>query len=68
MVLDTGHLLLMDKTCTMDIKSVGGVKNTLFGGEGIFNTTVTGPGKVVIQTSPINKLANSLRRFFPAGS
>ncbi|MFB0972737.1 MAG: TIGR00266 family protein [Neofamilia sp.] len=68
MILDTGHLLLMDKTCTMDIKSVGGVKNTLFGGEGLFNTTITGPGKVVIQTSPINKLASSLRPFFPAGS
>lgn len=65
-VLDTGHLLLMDKTCTMDVKAVGGVKNTLFGGEGIFNTTVTGPGKVVIQTSPINKLARSLRKFFPS--
>ncbi len=64
LVLDTGHLLFMDKTCTMDVKTVGGVKNTLFGGEGIFNTTVTGPGKVVIQTSPISKLARSLGKFF----
>lgn len=66
LILDTGHLLLMDKTCTMDVKTVGGVKNTLFGGEGLFNTTVTGPGKVIIQTSPISKLARSLSRFFPS--
>lgn len=63
LVLDTGYLLMMDSTCQMDIKKVGGIKNTVFGGEGIFNTLVTGPGKVVVQTSPIQKLAASLGRY-----
>ncbi len=57
MVLDTGHLAIMDETCTMEIKSVPGLKNKLLGGEGLFNTVVTGPGKLVIQTMPISRFA-----------
>jgi flavin reductase (DIM6/NTAB) family NADH-FMN oxidoreductase RutF len=48
-----------------DIVSVPGAKNALFGGEGLFNTVVKGPGKVILQTMPINAVADSLRRFFP---
>lgn len=65
MLLSTGFLLMMDDTCSMDVESVGGLKNTLFGGEGISNTVITGPGKVIIQTSPIFNLADSLRPYFP---
>ena len=62
-ILDTGHLVMMDATCHMDVQRVKGVKNVLFGGEGLFNTVVTGPGEVVIQTMPIVKLAGSIGRY-----
>ena len=45
-VVDTGHLAAMTAGCSMEIKSVPGVKNMLFGGEGLFNTVISGPGKV----------------------
>ncbi len=60
LVIDTGYLAGMSATCTMDIQTVKGIGNALFGGEGLFNTVVTGPGKVLIQTMPANKLAESL--------
>ncbi len=53
LILGTGYLAAMSETCTMDIESVKGVKNVLFGGEGLFNTRVTGPGKVWVQSMPI---------------
>ena len=53
-VVDTGHLAAMTASCQMEIKSVPGVKNMLFGGEGIFNTVIHGPGKVWLQTMPIS--------------
>lgn len=60
MVIDTGYLAMMDATCQMDVKTVSGVKNVLFGGEGLFNTFVTGPGKILLQTMPISAIANLL--------
>ena len=65
-VIDTGYLAAMDATCSMDIQTVPGVKNMLFGGEGIFNTVVTGPGRVILQTMPISNVAASLRGFMPS--
>lgn len=65
-VIDTGYLAAMDATCSMDIQTVPGVKNMLFGGEGIFNTVVTGPGRVILQTMPISNVATSLRGFMPS--
>ncbi|MBR4728416.1 MAG: TIGR00266 family protein [Clostridia bacterium] len=59
-IVDTGYLAMMDATCSMDIKSVGGVKNVLVGGEGLFNTVVNGPGKVVLQTMPASKLLGQI--------
>lgn len=56
-IVDTGNLAVMSASCTMDIVSVRGAKNVLFGGEGLFNTIVTGPGRVVLQTMPISVLA-----------
>lgn len=63
LIVDTGYLAAMDATCSMDIKTVPGVKNMLFGGEGIFNTVVSGPGRVILQTQPINAVAGALRPF-----
>ena len=68
LILDTGYLAAMDASCKMDVQGVKGVKNVLFGGEGFFNTIVTGPGKVYIQTKPISGLAASLRPFFSTSS
>lgn len=67
-VVDTGHLAAMTPSCSMDIKSVPGVKNMLFGGEGIFNTIITGPGRVWLQTMPISNVAGVLRPYLPSGS
>ncbi len=63
MVVDTGYLAAMDSTCSMEIVTVPGVKNMLFGGEGIFNTVVKGPGKITLQTMPISGVAGALRPF-----
>ncbi len=52
----------------MEIKSVPGVKNALFGGEGLFNTLLTGPGKVWIQTMPVSAVASVLRPYMPTGN
>lgn len=65
MVVDTGYLAMMDDTCTMDVVSVKGAKNMIFGGEGLFNTVVTGPGKIVLQTMPINSVAGAIIPFIP---
>ena len=59
MIIDTGYLAAMEASCTMDVKTTGGVKNALFGGEGIFNTVVTGPGKIYIQSMPISNMASN---------
>lgn len=56
MIVDTGYLALMDATCKMDVVAVKGAKNVFFGGEGLFNTVITGPGKIVLQTMPAFKL------------
>ena len=66
-VVDTGYLAAMEATCTMDIQTVPGVKNMVFGGEGIFNTVITGPGRIYLQTMPIPAVAGILRPFMPTG-
>ena len=67
-MVDTGYLAAMEATCTMEIKSVPGVKNMLFGGEGIFNTLLTGPGKIWLQTMPLSNVAGVLRPYMPTGA
>ena len=67
-VVDTGHLAAMTASCQIEIKSVPGVKNMLFGGEGLFNTVISGPGKVWLQTMPISNVAGILRPYLPTGS
>lgn len=68
LVIDTGYLAAMDATCQMDIQQVPGLKNVLFGGEGLFNTVVTGPGKVYLQTMPLNHLAAAIQPYIATGS
>ncbi len=62
-LIDTGYLAAMDITCTVDIETVKGVGNALFGGEGLFNTRVTGPGHIWLQTMPLLSLAGSIRPY-----
>lgn len=65
MVIDTGYLAAMTSTCNMEITTVKGLGNKLFGGEGFFNTVVTGPGKIYLQTMPINQLAGAISGMIP---
>ena len=64
MLVSTGYLAAMEESCTMDVVMVNGAKNMILGGEGIFNTVVRGPGKVILQTMPISKVAELLMPFF----
>ncbi len=66
-IIDTGHLVMMSATCQMDVQTVKGAKNILFGGEGLFNTVITGPGEVAIQTMPIMKLAQRIQPYIVTG-
>ena len=65
MVIDTGYLAAMSSTCSIDIQTVPGLKNVFLGGEGIFNTIVTGPGHLWLQTMPVPQLANTLIPYMP---
>ncbi|MBP3488206.1 MAG: TIGR00266 family protein [Roseburia sp.] len=67
-VVDTGYLAAMTGTCQVEVRTVPGVKNMLFGGEGIFNTVVTGPGRIWLQSMPISQMANTLRPYFPSNN
>ena len=67
-IVDTGYLACMDGTCSMDVQTVKGVKNVLFGGEGLFNTVVSGPGHIVLQTMPISNTAMTLYAHMPHSS
>ncbi len=60
MTIDTGYLVMMDDTCSIDIVMLKGVSNILFGGEGLFNTVVTGPGRIVLQTQPLTQFASRI--------
>lgn len=64
-VVDSGYLAMMDATCRMEVKSVSGLKNKMLGGEGFFNTVITGPGKIYLQTMPISAIAGTLAGFMP---
>ncbi len=66
LVLSTGYLVSMSESCKLDIQAVKGVKNMFLGGEGFFNTVITGPGKVITQTMPLARLADSILPFIPS--
>ncbi len=65
LVISTGHLVMMDASCQIDVETVKGFKNIFLGGEGLFNTIITGPGKVVLQSMPVSKTANVLYPYMP---
>lgn len=65
LLINEGHIAAMEETVDFDIEMVKGVKNMIFGGEGLFFTRVTGPGKVWIQTMPIRKLADAIIPYMP---
>ena len=65
MIVDTGYVAMMDATVKMDVQAVKGVKNALMGGEGFFNTVVTGPGRVLLQTMPMSNFASLLAQLLP---
>ena len=66
-VCDTGALAMMDATCTMDVRMVSGAKNIFLGNEGLFDTVITGPGKVYMQSMTIPKLASLIIPYIPSG-
>ncbi len=68
LILSSGYLVSMDDTCQIDVETVKGLKNIFLGGEGIFNTVITGPGKVVVQTMPLARLSNSIAAYLPLPS
>ena len=59
-IVDTGYLAAMSESCTMDIETVKGAKNIFLGGEGLFHTRITGPGRVYIQSMPVINTAERL--------
>src|SRR5688572_5255257 len=61
--IDTGCLVAYTRNINYDIQFVGGIKNTIFGGEGLFFATLRGPGKVWIQTLPISRLAGRILQY-----
>ncbi len=65
MVIDSGHLAAMTAGCQMDVQMISGMKNVLFGGEGLFNTIITGPGHIWLQTMPISNVAGALTPYIP---
>ena len=67
-IVDTGYLAAMSETCTMDIQMVKGAKNIFLGGEGLFNTVITGPGKVYLQSMPISNIAERMMPYLPTSS
>jgi len=63
LILDTGYVAGFESTVSIDIQSVKGMKNKLLGGEGLFNTVLTGPGRVWLQTMPIPGVARAIQPF-----
>ncbi|MGN1479712.1 MAG: TIGR00266 family protein [Acutalibacteraceae bacterium] len=66
-VVDTGNVAGFTTGVSMEIQQVPGLKNKLFGGEGLFNTVLTGPGRVWLQTMPISNVAASIIPYIPVG-
>ena len=62
-VCDTGVMALMDESVTMSVETVKGLKNKMLGGEGLFDTVLTGPGKVCLQTMTVANLAKLIIPF-----
>ena len=66
-VVDSGNVAGFEPSVRMDIQQVAGLKNKLFGGEGFFNTLLTGPGRIWLQTMPISNVAAAITPYIPTG-
>ena len=64
--VDTGNVVAFEKTVSYEIETVKGLKNIFLGGEGLFLTKLTGPGKVVLQTQNFNEFAGRIARYIPS--
>lgn len=64
-ILDTGYLAAMSESCSLDIEAIKGAKNIFFGGEGLFHTKVTGPGKVYVQSMPVSQMVQAMTPYLP---
>ena len=67
-IVDTGNVLGFEPTVSIDIRQVSGAKNVLFGGEGLFNTVLTGPGRIWLQTMPISSVAGAIQPYIVVNS
>ena len=67
MVVDTGYVMGFELSVSLDIQQVKGLKNMVLGGEGLFNTVLTGPGKIWLQTMPISGVAAAIQPFLTFG-
>ena len=67
-IVDTGYVAGFEGSVQMDIQTVSGAKNVFFGGEGLFHTVLTGPGRVWLQTMPISNVAGAIRPYIPTSS
>ncbi len=67
LVVDTGSLAAMEATVNLDVQMIKGLGNMLGGGEGFFNTILTGPGKVWLQTMPVSGLAGAVQPYIVTG-
>jgi len=65
LVVDTGYVAAYEATVSSEIKMVKGFKNILFGGEGLFLTKLTGPGKVWLQSMPVTELSKKILKYIP---
>ncbi|WP_281692114.1 TIGR00266 family protein [Agathobaculum desmolans] len=68
MIVDTGNVLGFESTVAIDIQQVKGIKNKLLGGEGLFHTVLTGPGKIWLQTMPVSGVAAAIQPFITTGN
>ena len=65
-IVDTGNLAMVDPTCSVDVQTVKGAKNIFFGGEGLFHTVVTGPGRITLQTMPFSNFVSTIASALPS--
>ena len=66
LLVDQGHVFLFEESVSYEIKTIKGMKNVFFGGEGLFLVKLIGPGKVILQSMPISNLAARIIPFVPS--
>lgn len=66
--VSTANAVAWEESVSYDITAAGGIKTSIFGGEGLFVTTLTGPGKIVIQSLKLQDLANALIPYLPSNN